>query len=487
MPHDASARPSPPTSGPVSSAGQHPGESGEALQLAGRLEEAAGAYRATLAHTPDDARTLSNYGGLMTTLGHFEQAHALVSRALTLDATLTDGWCNLGNALLQLQRYDEAVAAYRECLGRNPEHALAISNLGVALDQRGEHDMARKFHAAAARLAPDDASIRTNHALSLLAAGDYRNGFREYEWRWNTHHARTHAMDTPQWQGEDFPGRTLLIHTEGGFGDMIQFSRFIPLAAARGGRTIVRVRAPLLSLLRRSFPDQTFVTEEDPVPAHDLQCPVLSLPFALGTTVETIPGASGFLVADPQKVAFWQDRLAADLPSGNGAKRPVRIGLVWAGARHPEVRAVEQANRRRSTTLETFAPLGRVVSGSVFYSLQVGPESTQARTPPPGMKLIDHTALLHDFSDTAALICALDLVVAVDTSTVHVAGGLGRPVWMLSRYDQCWRWITGRTDSPWYDSLRIYRQDRPFDWSGPIRRIRAGLKVFARTLRASGA
>lgn len=208
MPHDASARPSPPTSGPVSSAGQHPGESGEALQLAGRLEEAAGAYRATLAHTPDDARTLSNYGGLMTTLGHFEQAHALVSRALTLDATLTDGWCNLGNALLQLQRYDEAVAAYRECLGRNPEHALAISNLGVALDQRGEHDMARKFHAAAARLAPDDASIRTNHALSLLAAGDYRNGFREYEWRWNTHHARTHAMDTPQWQGEDFPGRT---------------------------------------------------------------------------------------------------------------------------------------------------------------------------------------------------------------------------------------------------------------------------------------
>ncbi|RFD21524.1 tetratricopeptide repeat protein [Komagataeibacter melaceti] len=476
----------PPTSPPARDHAQ-PAGSGEALQLAGRLEEAAEAYRAALAHTPDDARTLSNYAGVMTALGHFEQAYELVSRALVLDPTLTDGWCNLGNALLQLQRYDDAIAAYRKCLERNPEHALAISNMGVALDRRGEHELAWKFHAAASRLTPENEQTRTNYALSLLAAGDYLNGFREYEWRWTTHSSNAYGMDVPQWKGENFEGRTLLIHTEGGFGDMIQFARFIPQAAARGGRTIVRVRRPLLALLGRSFPEQTFITEDDPIPPHDLQCPVLSLPFALGTTVATIPGAAGYLVPDPEKVAWWRERVAADQPVAKGGRRPLRIGLVWAGAPHPEVRAAEQANRRRSTTLDTFAPLGRVVSGSVFYSLQVGPDGVQARTPPAGMKLIDHTDLLHDFSDTAALICALDLVVAVDTSTAHVAAGLGRPVWMLSRYDQCWRWITGRTDSPWYDSLRIYRQDRPLDWSGPIRRIRAALKVFARAQRAGGA
>ena len=476
MPHDASCpSPTSPSASAVNRS-RHPQGSGEALQLAGRLLEAEQAYQAALAKNPDDARTLSNYGGLLCSRGQFDRAHALLSRAVTLAPALADAWSNLGNALLQLQRYDEAIAAYKNCLQRNPAHALALSNIGVALDRRGTHDLAQKFHQVAVRLTPDNEQTRTNYALSLLAQGDYLKGFEEYEWRWNTLRERRHGMDAPQWKGEDFPDRTLLIYTEGGFGDMIQFSRFIPAAAARGGRTLVSARRELLSLLGQSFPEHTFIPSDDPVPPHDLQCPVLSLPYALGTTVETIPFASGFLKTDPQKAAFWHEKLHNDAPEG---PRPLRIGLVWAGAPHPEVQAAELADRRRSTNLSTFAPLAGVVPDALFYSLQIGEKAHQARTPPPDMRLIDHTALLRDFSDTAALISALDLVIAVDTSTAHVAAGMGKPVWMLSRYDQCWRWISGRSDSPWYDSLRIYQQARPLDWSEPMQAICADLKVFA--------
>ena len=457
----------------------HPEDSAEALQLAGRLHEAAAAYQIRLASTPNDPRTLSNYGGLLNASSRFDDAYIVLTRSIALDPTQPDAWSNLGNTLLHLARYDDAIAAYRNCLQRNPAHALALSNLGLLLDHRGAHELAQKFHQVAIQLSPDNVHTRTNYAISLLAQGDYVAGFREYEWRWTTHSSRSYGMTVPQWKGEDFPGRTLMIHTEGGFGDMIQFSRFIPLAAQRGGHVIVRARKELLTLLRQSFPKQQFFSEDDVVPPHDLQCPVLSLPFALSTTLTTIPGAGGFLHADAQKTSFWHQMFHQD-DAANGARPdPLRVGLVWAGAPHPEIQAAELADRRRSTDLATFAPLARTDANILFYSLQIGEKSWQARTPPTGMHLVDHTPLLHDFSDTAALVNALDLVIAVDTSTAHVAAGLGKPVWMLSRYDQCWRWLSGRTDSPWYDSLRIYQQAVPLDWSDPIRHIVADLQLLA--------
>ena len=472
----------------------HPPGSGEALQLAGHMVEAEQAYRQALAKNPDDVRTLSNYGGMLCMTGHFAQAREVLARALTLDRDFADAWSNMGNALFRLQLYDDAIAAYQQCLRRNPVNALALSNLGVVLDQRGLYELAQKFHTAAVQLTPHNAQTRTNYAVSLLAQGDYLKGFEEYEWRWNTLASRYNGLNAPLWNGESFVGRTLLIHTEGGFGDMIQFSRFIPFAARRGGRTVTSVRPQLLSLLQQSFPDQVFVSEDDPVPAHDLQCSVLSLPRALGTTLDTIPYPQGFLRTDPRKVAFWAEKLAQDaagngvpsgLPGAAGAMRPLRVGLVWAGAPHPEIRVAEQADRHRSTDLATFAPLAGAVPAALFYSLQVGEKAEQARTPPPGMRLFDHTALLHDFSDTAALVSQLDLVIAVDTSTAHVAAGLGKPTWMLSRLEQCWRWLSGRVDSPWYDSLRIYQQVKPRDWSAPMARIAADLRQFAHA-RAGG-
>ncbi|NHO31310.1 tetratricopeptide repeat protein [Acetobacter fallax] len=453
-------------------------EKGEALQRAGRLDEAAVAYREALARNPDDARILSNYGGLLWGLGAFEQAHGMLMRAVTLAPDLPDAWSNLGNVLQQFQRYDEAIAAYSNCLRLNPVHPLALSNLGVALDCRGEHAAAQKFHRIAVRLAPDNAENHTNFAISLLSGGDYRSGFAEYEWRWKTRTTRHHGLTAPLWTGASFEGKTLLIHTEGGFGDMLQFARFIPLAAERGGNIIVSVRPELSDLLRQSFPGYQFVTTEEPVPWHDLQCPVLSLPLALGVALDTIPASGGFLAANPQKVAFWAQQLAEnDIKFGRVAD-PLRIGLVWAGAPHAEIREAEITDRRRSTSLETLAPLATAAPDALFYSLQVGDKAKQAQHPPAGMRLIDDTASLHNFDDTAALISNLDLVIAVDTSTAHVAAGLGKPVWLLSRYDQCWRWLAHRTDSPWYDSIRIYRQDKPLDWSGPVQRIVEDLKVL---------
>ncbi|QEO16887.1 tetratricopeptide repeat protein [Acetobacter vaccinii] len=455
---------------------------GEALQRAGYLEEAAKAYERELAASPDDARIISNYSGLLNTLGDFTKARTLALRATTLQPDLADAWCNLGNTCIRLQQYEEGIAAYRHCLERQPEHALALSNLGSALDFQGRHELAQKFHQVAVQLTPDNAQTRSNYALSLLAQGKYREGFEEYEWRWNTLEARrrVHTL-APVWKGEAFVGRTLLVQTEGGFGDVIQFSRFLPQVAERGGRVLMQVRPQLLRLLRQSFPDQEFVSQDDPTPAHDLQCPVLSLPYALGTTLETIPFPQVFLRADPHAVAGWADLLRQD-PTGTEVP-PLRIGLVWAGAPHPDVRAVAFADKRRSTDLATFAPLAAAVPGAVFYSLQVGEKSVQARTPPRGMRLIDHTSLLGDFADTAALVSTLDLVVAVDTSTAHVAAGLGKPVWLLSRYDQCWRWLSGRDDSPWYNSVRIYQQKAPFDWSVPMARMVADLGIFAQAHR----
>jgi Tetratricopeptide repeat len=454
------------------------GEEGDVLQRAGHLEPSEQAYLRDLARRPDDVRLLINYGSLLCSLGRYQRAHDVLIRAIRLAPDLPEGWGNLGCALIYMQRYQDAVAVLHSCLQRQPALPFAFGNLGVALDRLGRHEMAQTFHREAIRMLPDDARRHSNYAISLLAHGDYLNGFREYEWRWTTLEMRAHRPTTPQWRGERFDQKTVLIHTEGGFGDMIQFSRFIPLAVRRGGRVVTRVRKELLPLFRESFPDLTFVTEDAPVPPHDLHCSVLSLPYALGVTMQSIPAASGFLRADPRKVLQWKARLGEDLSRRAGASPALRIGLVWAGAPHRGVREYEQIDRRRSTDLATFAPFSAVSPDILFYSLQIGNKADQANRPPAGMTLIDHTDLLHDFGDTAALVANLDLVIAVDTSTVHLAAGLGRPVWMLSRFDQCWRWLSGRMDSPWYDSLRVCRQSRPDDWSGPVRDIATALHAL---------
>ena len=331
--------------------------------------------------------------------------------------------------------------------------------MGVALFRRGAPARAVAFLEIAAEMEPDNAETRCNLAQALLAAGDWERGFAEYEWRWRTAAMAGVRETAPRWEGEPFSGRTLLITEEGGFGDTLQFVRYAPLVKARGGTVILQARAPLFSLLARMPGIDAFVSTLEAPPPHDLQAPLLTLPHLFATTVDTVPFADGYLTPDPARTAAWRERLARH---GTGAR--LNVGLVWAGAPRPGMRGAALADQRRSMRLADLRPLAGLSPEIAFHSLQVGALGREALDPPPGMVLHDDTASIADWDDTAALVSLLDVVVAVDTSTAHLAAALGRPVFLLSRYDQCWRWLADRADTPWYRSMRIFRQTAPLDW-----------------------
>ncbi len=451
-----------------------------ALHRAGDRAAAEAAWRAWLARMPDDALALANLGGLLNQDCRFDEAEPILLQAVALDPSCWTAWSNLGNTMVERQRLDDAIAAFSNALRLHPAHGPTLANLGVALTARGAPAQALTFLDLAAALEPDNAETRCNRALALLANGDWTEGFAEYEWRWRTRAKPPHPYRVPCWEGEGFEGRTLLLHDEGGFGDTLQFIRYAALAKARGGTVVLRVRQPLVALLSRLPELDRVVAHDAPLPRFDLHCPMFTLPRVFGTTPDTVPAAESYLRPNPDGVAAWRQRLELDLPPDPDGYRPMRIGLVWAGGPHPYARESALADRRRSIRLHDLLPLAGVAPGALFYSLQKGEASADALHPPSGLRLIDHTGSIDSFDDTASLVSQLDLVIAVDTSTAHLAAALGRPVWMLSRYDQCWRWLTGRTDTPWYRTMRLYQQPAPFDWTGPIARLCDDLSVLAR-------
>jgi Flp pilus assembly protein TadD len=435
---------------------------GHAAYAAGRLAEAEAAFRALADRMPDDAEALSNLGAVLNAQQRHAEAEAACRAALSLQPAFWAAWGNLGTALHAQQRRGEAVAAYAEALRRNPGHVNACTNLGVALVEQGRLQAALAVHDAAVELAPEDAEVRCNRALALLAAGDFAHGFAEYEWRWQTPSMLPHGLTGPCWQGDDPAGRTILVHAEGGLGDTLQFVRYAPLLAARGARVVLRVQPPLVRLLRRMTGPVAVLSSDDAVPEYDLHCPMLSLPHRFATTLASVPSQVPYLAVDAAKAQTWQTRL-----DSNG----LRVGLVWAGASRPGMAAAHAMNARRSMPAAALAPLAGI-AGVRFVSLQ------QHQAPPwPGMAnpMPDCT----DFDDTAAVVAGLDLVISVDTSVAHLAGGLGRPVWLLSRYDQCWRWLHGRRDSPWYPGMRLYRQPEPGDWGTVLRAVADDLRALA--------
>lgn len=413
-----------------------------------------------------DSWTLANRAAELNELCRFEEAAALCLAATAQDPRCWSAWNNLGNAMTELQRYDDAVAAYSNALAINPGAARAAANMGVALFRRGAPGPAVAFLEIAAEMEPENAETRCNLAQSLLAAGDWERGFAEYEWRWRTAAMAGVVETAPRWQGEPFAGRTLLITEEGGFGDTLQFVRYAPLAKSRGGMVILQARAPLAALLARMPGIDAIVPTGAPPPPHDLQAPLLTLPHLFATTTDTVPLAGGYLTPDPMRVAAWRERLAR-----HGTAARLNVGLVWAGAPRPGMRGAALADHRRSMRLGDLQPLAALSPEVAFHSLQVGAAGAAARQPPQGMVLHDDTAAIGDWDDTAALVSLLDLVVAVDTSTAHLAAALGKPVFLLSRYDQCWRWLADRTDTPWYRSMRIFRQTRPLDWDEAVRAV----------------
>jgi tetratricopeptide (TPR) repeat protein len=427
---------------------------GNLLQRQDRLDEAAASYRRALELRPGYTEAHNNLANALKEQGRLDEAAASCRRALRLSPDYAEAHYNLGNVLMEQERLDEAAACFRRALALRPDDPATHNNLGRVLKRQGRPDEALACWRAALALQPDFPDAHTNLAMALLARGELAEGWREYEWRWHSPLMRKtrRNFDRPQWRGEAATGRTLLIHAEQGFGDTLQFCRYAPLAAASGLRVILEAPKPLVRLLRRLDGVDLVVEAGAPLPEFDLHCPILSLPLAQGTTLASIP-ATTYLRADPQQEAGWRTRLAAIAGPGR------RIGLAWAG--NPAL----PADARRSLPPALLAPLF-AVPGLHFVSLQKGGAAAPADFP-----LTDLMDEMADFAGTASLIAGLDLVIAADTAVAHLAAGLGRPVWLLDRFDPCWRWLAGRRDSPWYPTLRLYRQPAPGDWESVIAEV----------------
>ena len=433
---------------------------GNMLQKEGRLQDAIASYERALALSPHMPGALANLGAARSAAGDFGAAVRNFQASLAL-APGADTHTRLSQALRSLGKHREAEEQARAAVALRPNHVDAWISLGNSLLNQQRRDAAIEAYDAALALCPDDANAHTNLGMALLAGGDFPAGFREYEWRLRTRQfsGASPYADRPRWRGER-TDRVLLVHAEQGLGDTLQFCRYAPLARSRAAHVLLDVPRPLRRLLR-SLPQVEVL--DGPSGAFDLQCPMMSLPHVLGATLDTIPAATPYLRADCVQSAAW----AARLP------RKPRIGLVWAGASSPGNPAQVAVDRRRSIAPERLAPLLETPE-LAFISLQkTGPAA------PAAFSLIDPMAEMEDLADTAALIENLDLVIAVDTAVAHLAAALGRPVWLLDRFDSCWRWLMGREDSPWYPGLRIYRQARPGDWDDVINRVAADLSGFA--------
>jgi Glycosyltransferase family 9 (heptosyltransferase) len=311
-----------------------------------------------------------------------------------------------------------------------------------------------------------------------LLIGDFARGWREHEWRWETAQLRMvkRRFSQPLWTGaDDLAGRTVLLHAEQGFGDTIQFCRYVPRVVERGASVILEVQKPLVELMSGLAGAAQIVPRGEALPDFDLHCPLLSLPLAFGTRLETIPSRTPYLAAPEHKICAWRDRLSEH---EIGKRERPRIGVVWAGHPRKGLPGANRIDRQRSLQFDQLAPILEV-RDCEFYSLQKGDDAqAQLRNGALSHRITDWSADFDDFSDTAALIANLDLVIAVDTAVAHLAGALDKPFWLINRYNTCWRWLLDRDDSPWYPSARLFRQDETRDWYPVIARIASALQDY---------
>jgi len=439
---------------------------GESLYMQGK--DAFQALHKAAELLPDDVDVLTNYGIILTDLGRLEEAVVICRRALGIKPDYSRAHNNLGNALLELGRFEEAVACFCRALEIKPDYAKAHNNLGNALDNLGRLDEAVASYRRALVLNPSYAGAHYNLSYILLLRGQYNKGWQEYESRFKEPRSKISLPATPlqRWVGQKpSPNDRLLVLEEQGFGDKLQFSRYLTLAAEKftGGVSMV-VCGPLRALFRRSFPEVE-ILDAMPVDqsAWQWQCPLLSLPLAFGTTMETIPNRIPYLISDPEHVSHWRKRITSlELPHHTR-----KIGIVWKPG--PVMKNAAQ----RTLTLQCIAPLLNQ-QDCAWFSLQKEPDPDKAPWVASG-KLIDWAEEFSDFEVTAALAENLDMIISVDTSVAHLAGGLGKPTWLFNRHSSEWRWLLDREDSPWYPSMRIFTQNIAGDWDGVVKRMTAAL------------
>jgi len=491
-----------------------------ALRDQGRREPAIAAYRRAIQFRPDLADAHNNLGNVLIEAGQYEQALAMFEQLIRLAPSFPKAYNNLGVALQKLGRLDEAARRFRQAialdgaytaarrnldvvvqqggkvgagptpaaarelldlgvkLGKSgyleaasanlrkaieldPNYAEAHFNLGVALGELHQIDAAIAAYRRAIELRADYAEARHALAMVQLQRGCFELGWPDYEYRWKLPSGpRPYQHRRPQWRGESLEGKTILLHAEQGLGDTLQFARYIPMVADRAQKVYLWCQSALERLIAQ-WPKVHLLTDlAQRLPAYDMHCAVTSLPLAFGTRLESVPAGVPYLLPDPVLVERWNRRL-------DTAKR-LRVGLSWAG--NPQ----HQKDRQRSIALAWLSPLGQFAERVKFYSLQKG-DAGRRSGDVPELKLVDLADELNDFVDTAAVIACLDLVISVDTSVAHLAGALGKPVWTLLAFASDWRWLLDRDDSPWYPTMRLFRQRTAGDWREPVEQVVAAL------------
>ena len=449
-----------------------------ALGSQNRFDEAIANYQQALHLEPDLADTHYNLANVLRQQGRYEEAIADFSRAIELRADHAEAYNNMGRALKECGRLGEAMENYEKAIDLNPRLAEAYNNLGLLHRAQGQYDQAIESCQKAIQLKPEYANAHWNYSLALLSCGRFGEGWEEYQWR---RKAKLGAILDAQrekpasWDGSPFAGKRLLIRYEQGMGDNLQFIRYAPIVKARGGTVIFETLRPLLALLE-GFEgiDELVEASPDgrPTVEFDLDVFVLDLPRVFGTTVETIPADIPYLHADRAKVDAWSEKLPSD---------GFKVGVVWAGS----PRHTDDANR--SCSLEHFGPLGQI-DGVRLFGLQKGPAASQTQQIEGTMPFSNLGDEFEDFADTAAAIENLDVVVSVDTAVLHLAGAMGKEVWGLLPFDADWRWLRERQDSPWYPTMKLFRQSKPGDWDGVFDYVAAELRkcVGARGARING-
>ena len=438
---------------------------GITLQELKRFEEALASYDRALAVQPKYAEAHYNSGGALKELKRFEDALASYDLALTARPNYAEALSNRGLTLHELKRFEEALASYDLALAVRPDYAEAHYNRGITLQELKRFEEALASYDRAIAVQPEYAEAHWNEALLRLLTGDFIGGWVKYEWRLKNESLAVtkRSFSQPLWLGADaIDGKAILLHSEQGFGDTIQFCRYVPLVAARGARVILEVERTLQELMT-TLPGATqIISKGSRLPDFDFQCPLLSLPLAFGTRHETIPSATPYLRAPVPALRYWQSKL--------GPKARPRIGLVWSG------RLAHKNDQNRSISLHSLIPL--MNTQATFVSLQKDVRTGDVTVLKDQSDMLHFGDTLQDFSDTAALISNLDLVISVDTSVAHLAGALAKPVWVLLPYVCDWRWLLDREDSPWYPTARLFRQDDTRAWDNVIARVHCALHDF---------
>ncbi|MCP4268486.1 MAG: tetratricopeptide repeat protein [Candidatus Brocadiaceae bacterium] len=436
---------------------------GISLLEKGEPEEAITCHKKAIELKPDCADTYNNLGTAFMEQGKLDDAITSYKKALLLKTEYAEAYNNLGTALMKQGKFDAAIISHKKAIGLKPDYAEAYNNLGTVLKESSKPLDAIASYKYATELNPDYAQAHLNTAFAFLLTENFKKGWQEYEWRLHLKGCTSKTSREPMWDGSSLDGKSILIYTEQGLGDAIQFIRYLPMVKAQGGFVIVECQKSLCHLLRNCDGIDEIVEIESnrkSLKQPDIRVPLLSLPGIFDITMDSIKPNKSYIKPEPGLVSRWQRKLDND--------KNFKVGIVWAG--NPN----HKNDKNRSCTLKDFAHLS-TIPGLTLYSLQKGQNSAEADNPSNGMNIINLNNELNDFSDTAAAIVNLDLVITVDTSVAHLAGAIGKPVWTLLPFVPDWRWFLNRSDSPWYPSMRLFRQNKQYDLRGVFDQVKKAL------------